>query len=139
MNRRICFCISAMAVLLSLSPAAWADAQADLGIIFAAQGRFEEARKHLEESLRVKPEQAGVCSNLGFVLLRLGRIDEAVAECREALRLDGTSVDAHYNMGMALAAGGRRAEAEAEFSKVLTLSLGHAGAQRALEEMKKPR
>jgi Flp pilus assembly protein TadD len=79
-------------------------AHADLGVINAAGGNYQEAIVHLSESLRLAPDDAETHSNFCFVLQHAGRVEEAIAQCREALRLRPDSPDAQFNLKNALGA-----------------------------------
>jgi Flp pilus assembly protein TadD len=52
------------------------------------QGKFQDARKHLEAALREEPENVKIISNLGVLALRRGEDDEAAAFFRTVLELE---------------------------------------------------
>ncbi|MFQ5654567.1 MAG: tetratricopeptide repeat protein [Planctomycetota bacterium] len=60
-----------------VSPSTRATAEHYLGLIAKHAGRFEEARRHLEEAVRLAPGHASALQNLGAVLRRLGEDEEA--------------------------------------------------------------
>jgi tetratricopeptide (TPR) repeat protein len=64
------------------------DTRNELAICLMEQGKFQEARKHLEAALREEPENVKIISNLGVLALRRGEDDEAAAFFRTVLELD---------------------------------------------------
>lgn len=94
----------------------------------AKDGNFTEARRRVEESLRLdpkSPEVTGLLGGLlGKILLREGRAAEAVGLLETAVRTPGkTSVDhdLHYNLARAYQQLGRREEAARQFAEVQRL------------------
>jgi tetratricopeptide (TPR) repeat protein len=73
--------------------AAEALAHNDLGGAYVQQGRYEEARASLLESLRISKDlgdrrgQAATLGNLGVIHLRRGRYQEALAYQRQSLKI----------------------------------------------------
>jgi tetratricopeptide (TPR) repeat protein len=64
------------------------DTRNELAICLMEQGKFQDARKHLEAALREEPENVKIISNLGVLALRRGEDDEAAAFFRSALELE---------------------------------------------------
>jgi tetratricopeptide (TPR) repeat protein len=64
------------------------DTRNELAICLMEQGKFREARKHLEAALRGEPDNVKIISNLGVLALRQGEHDEAAAFFRTVLELD---------------------------------------------------
>jgi tetratricopeptide (TPR) repeat protein len=64
------------------------DTRNELAICLMEQGKFREARKHLETALREEPENVKIISNLGVVALRQGADDEAAGFFRAVLDLE---------------------------------------------------
>jgi tetratricopeptide (TPR) repeat protein len=64
------------------------DTRNELAICLMEQGRFPEARKHLEAALRTEPENVKIISNLGVLALRRGEHDEAAAFFRAVLEME---------------------------------------------------
>jgi tetratricopeptide (TPR) repeat protein len=64
------------------------DTRNELAICLMEQGKFQDARKHLEAALREEPENVKIISNLGVLALRRGEDDEAAAFFRTVLDLE---------------------------------------------------
>jgi hypothetical protein len=63
-------------------------AQTNLGTALLGQGRREEAREHLAEAARLRPDLALAHLNLGRVELAEGRVEEAIAAFQRAVDLE---------------------------------------------------
>jgi Flp pilus assembly protein TadD len=72
-----------------------ASAHAQLGASFNLAGRFAEARRELEEAIRLDPRDAASHVGLAVAEANLGRLPEARARIQEALRLDPRSEQAN--------------------------------------------
>jgi len=79
----------------------------------AELGNSEDAIRHWDEALRIKPDCVEAYYDLGVASQRADRLAEAVEYYEQALRLKPDYVEAHNNLGLALAgwAGTRSAEA----------------------------
>ncbi|MDR0597462.1 MAG: tetratricopeptide repeat protein [Treponema sp.] len=64
------------------------DTRNELAICLMEQGKFRDARKHLETALRKEPDNVKIISNLGVLALRQGEDDEAAAFFRTVLDLE---------------------------------------------------
>jgi tetratricopeptide (TPR) repeat protein len=64
------------------------DTRNELAICLMEQGKFRDARKHLEAALRGEPDNVKIISNLGVLALRRGEDDEAAAFFRAVLALE---------------------------------------------------
>lgn len=118
--------------------AGYAEAQHNLGLAHAEQGRFAEAigfyRKALANPTYSTPEVA--YHNMGIAYLGLGRMQEAEESFRTALRLDGKLVAAHFGLATVLFRTGRNEEARAAFRAVRELDPGSPFAPAAAEALK---
>ncbi|MDI1249517.1 MAG: tetratricopeptide repeat protein [Lacunisphaera sp.] len=103
-------------------------AHLNLGQVLFKAGRLEEATKHFETSLRLKPDYAEAHYNLGLAQSRLGRTPEAIGQFEAVLRLVPDHAAAHSDLGIALAQTGRLTEAEAHFVTALRHRPDFAGA-----------
>jgi very-short-patch-repair endonuclease len=63
------------------------------------QGKYDEAIKAFDETIRLDPNLATVWNNKGIALGRQGKYDEAVKAFDEAIRIDPNRVVARYNKG----------------------------------------
>ncbi len=105
----------------------------NLGAIFLREGRFEDARVLLEESVRINPGDASTRSNLGIALFQTGRSEQASEELSMALALNPEKENGHLNLGMALAQMGRLDEAEIHLNEALKRNPGDAAIRDAVE------
>jgi tetratricopeptide (TPR) repeat protein len=67
------------------------------------KGQPDEAIRHFQEAIRLKPDYAEAHSNLGTAFYQQGRTGEAIREFQEALRLRPDFADAQRNLDLALA------------------------------------
>jgi tetratricopeptide (TPR) repeat protein len=104
---------------LAIQP--YADGHAELGRIFALQGKVDEAIAHDREAIRLDPAYLPARQNLALLFIRLGRLDEAEKEYRAALTVDPSFVEGHHNLAYVLASRGRLDEAIAEYREALKL------------------
>jgi tetratricopeptide (TPR) repeat protein len=98
------------------------NALTQLAIIAFANGRTDEARALIAESVRCEPRNPGLHLNLGALAVRAGRPDEAVPHFERALQLDPRFPGAHLELAQIRWAQQRHAEA-----------LGHYQARAAAE------
>ncbi|MGH9363886.1 MAG: tetratricopeptide repeat protein, partial [Thermoanaerobaculia bacterium] len=59
-----------------------------IGSLYMEAGRYEEALRWLEESIRLDPEDLHARNHLAITYLSLGRVEPAVAAFEENLRRD---------------------------------------------------
>ncbi len=78
----------------------------NLAAMLQARGSMEEAMKHYELALRIRPEDAAANNAFGAALLATGQVEKAVAHFTSALKTRPTYFDAHYNLGLTLASRG---------------------------------
>src|SRR5262249_19574644 len=118
---------------LALRPG-FAAAHAQLGASFNLSGRFADARRELEEAIRLDPRDVASHVGLAVAEANLGRMAEARAQIEEALRLDPRSDQANRvreALERARAAGAfRRNEGERGGSDRLLFPRVVAGARR---------
>lgn len=105
-----------------------AEGHTNLGNMYRALGRLEEAVASHQMAVRLKPDHVLAHYNLGIVLKDLGRAGEATASNRKAIALKPDFAEAHYNLGMALADLGQLEEAVASYQQALKLQPRFLGA-----------
>ncbi len=62
--------------------------QVNLGVVYAKEGRLEEAEQQFLGALAVDPDLDKAVMNLGVVYAQEGRLDDAVREFRTAAALN---------------------------------------------------
>ena len=103
-------------------------AHISLGEALDAKGQTDEAIRHYEEALRLKPDHPSAHINLGAALDDKGQTDEAIRQYQEALRLKPDQAQAHNNLGIALGRKGQTDEAIRQFQEAIRLKPDHADA-----------
>ncbi len=93
----------------------YVNALTQLAIIAFANGRADEARQLIAESVRVDPRNPGLHVNLGAISVRAGKPDEAVPHFERALQLDPRLPVAHLELGQIRFAQQRYAESLAHY------------------------
>jgi Flp pilus assembly protein TadD len=101
-------------------------AHLNLGIALDNRGQTDEAIRHFQETIRLKPRQAISYFNLGNAFAKKGQIDEAIRQYREAIRLQPDYEKAHNNLGNALLSQRQFDEAIREYREVIRLQPGFA-------------
>lgn len=114
------------------------EAHYSLAGMLAELGRTEEAIRHLEESVRIRPDFALALSDLGRLHLLNGDVDQAVSLLGKAIVANPELPQAHHNLGTALLGQGEADEAEAHFRRALggwpDFAEAHYGLGKALED-----
>jgi hypothetical protein len=93
----------------------------NLGSILLDRGQTEEAARHLEAAVTLRPGFSKAHYNLGLAYLRLGRFGEAVPHFSAVLRMQDQDFEAHSHLGQALLRHGQLKGAEAQFRRALDL------------------
>jgi len=83
------------------------------------EGKFDEARSHYKQALRIRPEIFQAHAGLGLIFLKQGKIDEAIACFEDALRLKPDYALGLNNLGALLADQGKIGEAVRYFEKTI--------------------
>ena len=82
-------------------------AHTNLGVTLFREGKYDEARAHYAEAVRLKPDDPLIHYYLGEVLALQGRPGEAIVHFSEALRLRPNYPEARALLGVALAQHGK--------------------------------
>ena len=90
--------IFAMTIATGLLAANFANAQKNLGSVFATQGRLNEAISCFEQALALDPDDADVYNNLGTAFKNQGQTDAAIACYQRALVLNPDHSEANRNL-----------------------------------------
>jgi tetratricopeptide (TPR) repeat protein len=109
-----------------------ADLHFQRGLLFASQGRNDEAIREFQEATRLRPESPEAWNNLGNVLFLRGKIEEAIRSYREAARLRPNYAEACSNLGRALRENDELDEGLTWYRQSVHLRPGHAKSHRNL-------
>jgi tetratricopeptide (TPR) repeat protein len=96
-----------------------ADAFNLLAMVLAAQKKFGEAARLLQEAIALRPSDPVLLGNLGGLLTEANDPLSALAPLREAIRLKPDHLDAIVSLGMAYQLAGRLNEARKQFDRAL--------------------
>ena len=106
----------------------------NLAFAFREQGNIEEAIKHSQEALRIKPSYADAHTHLGLIYERyFNNYDKAIYHYRQALQVKPNDPNIYYNMGLAFAKKGVLGEAIGNFRRTISLKPDFEDARSALE------
>jgi tetratricopeptide (TPR) repeat protein len=104
----------------------------NFGAWLAGQGRTEDAIRHYNEALRIKPDDGDARYNLANVLVRQAKYQEAIAQYREVLRSAPDHLMARNNLALCLIQTGERRAAIEQFQEILRLNPGFEAAKQNL-------
>jgi len=96
--------------------------------------RRGESMAHLEESLRIRPDNPEVESNIGLCLVDAGLCDSAIPHFEAALRRRPNNTLARLHLGLCILKDSRFEQAAAHFEKVLQLDAGKLAARLGLAQ-----
>ena len=89
--------------------------------MFCAQEKFDEAQRHYERAIALRPGLCQAHSNLGNIFGLQRRFDEAVAQYLQALALNPNDASTHHELGKVLKDQGHLERALASFDRALAL------------------
>jgi tetratricopeptide (TPR) repeat protein len=111
----------------------YVEAHYDFAASLASLGRRQDAIKHFEEAIRLRPAYAEAQNYLGVLLGMEGRLEDALAHLTEAVRLSPDYAAAQNNLGNVNARMGRMDRAIEHWREALRLDPNHAEARHNLE------
>lgn len=112
-----------------------AEVRVELGVLFAAAGRWDESVPWYEAASRLRPADAVIATLLGEAYQSTRRIDQAMTQYDLALRLDPSDVRAMYSKGIVLLERNDEAGAVALWTRITTLAPGSAEADMAAQAL----
>ncbi len=113
------------------NPNAWV-AHYNLANAFSRTGRMQEAIRHYERVVRLKPDYVEANINLAFVLLQVSRVDDAIGHLEQAVRINPDSVEGQYDLGNIYLQVGRVQDAIVHLERAVQLRPDYAEAQYIL-------
>jgi len=111
-------------------------AEGALGVALHDAGRDDEAIPHLQEAVRLEPNETGAWAELGNLLAGKGDVPNAIAAWKHAIDLDPHQADVENNLGVAYANTGRVNEARAAFARALQIDPTFTPARDNLARLK---
>ena len=69
------------------------------------QQKFDDAIKHYQQALAVRPDAINVRTDAGTAMFYQKRFDEAIAQFQQVLKQDSTHAQTLFNMGVAMLHG----------------------------------
>ena len=97
----------------------------NMGLLYRAQDRFDDAAREFEHAIAIDPRHSKAQNNLGVVRMHQARHEDAAAAFREARRLDGTNLDAWVNLALAVQAAGDPVAARRTLVGALSVDARH--------------
>jgi tetratricopeptide (TPR) repeat protein len=119
----------------SIAACPTAEAHTFLGWTYSFQGRLEEAIEECHKAIAVDPTFGNPYNDIGAYLIEMGRLDEAIPwleRATKAVRYESPHFP-RLNLGRVYLAKEMYSRALEEFQAVVALEPGHAGAQRAVD------
>ena len=113
-------------------------ARVNLGWAWANTGHEAEALAQLAQARSQQPDLADIECKIGLTLAMNGRFADAGPHLARAVELQPEQPELRYVWGRALLELGRQAEATEQFEETLRLNPNHAGAQDALNRLRRP-
>jgi protein O-GlcNAc transferase len=102
-----------------------------LGVLYMQAGRYDDAARELNASLKLRPENGDGWATLGSVDSKLDKLPEAATALREAIRQLPQQPDPHLTLAAVLAKQNQPAEAAAERKQAAELMRTNMNRQRA--------
>ena len=93
-----------------------------IGLTSHKKGKYEDAIKHYDETIRINPQHAATYNNRGNAKHALDRHEEAIADYTNAIHLNPQYADVYNNRGTAKSALGRHEEAIADYNEAIRLN-----------------
>ena len=119
---------------LALTPNA--DAANGLGLMFARQGRFTEARDWFQKAITLQRDHAGAINNLGVLYGEHKKFNDAIAAFEYGIRTVPDDDTLYLNLGRIYVQMGERDRARNVMERLLERKPQSSLARRAIEELR---
>jgi tetratricopeptide (TPR) repeat protein len=110
----------------------YAEAHNSLGITLVRLGRPQEAMRHWERALQIRPDYIEVHNNMADILRRSGKLEEAMQHWEQVLRIHPDDAATHNNVGVASEQTGRTQQAIGQYEQALRIKPDFAEAHNNL-------
>ena len=107
-----------------------------LGKVYLAQGRFDEAMKEFEGSLKGDQNNAQVYNDIGVAWLQKGDFNRSLENFNKALQLDGNLHEALFNRALSYEKQSRTEQAKADWGEYLKRDPSSPWAAEARQHLK---
>jgi protein O-GlcNAc transferase len=104
----------------------------NLGLVLAAQKKFELAIDAYRRAIEIRPDFPEAHNNLGGALRQTRQLNAAIAAYEHSIAFRPDFAEAHNNLGLALSDAGRNAEAIIHFRKAIAIVPNYARARNNL-------
>jgi tetratricopeptide (TPR) repeat protein len=108
----------------------------NLGVIYASQGKNDEAVTLFRKAIKENPNMAEAHHNLAELLMRAKDYQQAVEEYHKVISLEPNSTEVLYNLGVAYLNAKVYSKAKACWEKILAVVPEDKDAKKALEYLK---
>jgi hypothetical protein len=119
---------------LQLTPNA--DAANGLGLMFARQGRFNEARDWFKKAITLERDHTGAINNLGVLYGEHRKFDDAIAAFEYGIRIAPDDDTLYLNLGRIHVQMGARDRARSVMNRLLERKPDSSLARKALEDLR---
>jgi len=94
----------------------------NLGVVLAEKGKLDEAIKHYNKAIHIKPDYLEAYYNLGNALVRKGDAKAAIYNYHKALQLNPDFFKSYYNIARILYGQGKIGEAIYNYQRALIIN-----------------
>jgi tetratricopeptide (TPR) repeat protein len=107
-------------------------AENNLGIVFLAQGKLDEAISLLQAAVALRPENSPAHENLAKALIQKGEVADALVHYQKLLELQPDNIEVHNIVGTVLVQQHRIRDGVEEWHKVLAIQPDNGNAMSNL-------
>jgi len=109
----------------------------NLGNVFKAQRKFEDAEINYKKALKINPSFTNAIVNLGNLFFEINDYQKAIENYLKALKIDDQLPLAHYNLGLVYQSIGDFKNSHKEFEKVLKINPANTNADKMISRSTK--
>ncbi len=109
----------------------------NLGNVFKAQRKFEDAKKNYNKALEINPSFTNAMVNLGNLYYEMNDYQKAIDNYLKSLKIDNQNALAHYNLGLVYQSIGEFDVSQKAFEKVLKINPTNTNADKMISRSTK--